>query len=171
MQHLHGPVGFCECGRPVEFRQTVGAGPHREASCSCGRVHDLELGARGWSAVAQLTPERSVPLSGFSKELRQAPDAERYWFLFPLQGEVALPVHLVMSRSAKKAEVKAADLKVFTVERVSLPTDVRRRWIAWWRSHRPAHRSGRGSSFSPPRRIGRLPVGFLAARATSTTSP
>ena len=163
MQHLHGPIGHCECGRPVEFRQAAGAGTHREVACRCGRLHDVELGARGWSAVAQLTPERSVPLSGFSKELRQAPDAERYWFSFPLHGEVPLPVHLLLSRSAGKAEVKAADLKAFPVAGVCLPTEVRRRWIAWWGSRRSPARSG-VHAFVPPRRVGRLPVGLLAVR-------
>ena len=60
-------------------------------------------------AVPPLTVS-SVPLSGFSAELRQAADAERFWFSYPLRGDVALPVHVVFSRSAARAEVKAADL-------------------------------------------------------------
>jgi hypothetical protein len=159
MQHLHGPIGYCECGRPVEFRHVAGSGAHREVACACGRLHDLELGARGWCAVAQLTPERSVPLSGFSAELRQAPDAERYWFSYPLRGEVPLPVHMVLSRSAGRAEVRAADLKVHVIDHVALPTDARRRWIAWWRRQTDG-RDGKNHSIAP-RRVGRLPVGRL----------
>jgi len=154
MQHLHGPVGFCECGRPVEFQQPSGAGAHREVSCACGRRHDIEFGATGWVAVAQLTPERSLPLSGFSIPLRQSTDAERFRFTFPLHGDAELPVHILFSRSEGRAEVKAADLKVFAVEGVRLPTDARRRWITWWQERRP----DMGSFFPPPRRVGRLPV-------------
>jgi hypothetical protein len=166
MQHLHGPIGLCECGRPVEFRNAAGSGAHREVSCACGRRHDVEYGRGGWVAVAQLTPERSLPLWGFSVPLRQTPDAERFRFSFPLHGDAELPVHILFSRSEGRAEVKAADLKVFTVDGVRLPTDARRRWIAWWRERRPDV----GSFFPPPRRVGRLPVPraprrpFLAVR-------
>jgi hypothetical protein len=166
MQHLHGPVGHCECGRPVEFRRVAGSGAHREVSCACGRRHDLELGARGWSAVAQLNPEGSVPLSGFSAELRQAPDAERFWFSYPLRGDVALPVHVVFSRSAGRAEVKAADLKVHAFEHVVFPTEARRRWIVWWRSLQSEHRE-HGHRFVAPRRVGRLPLTRLVRQPPS----
>lgn len=174
MQHLHGPVGHCECGRAVEFRPAAGSGAHREVSCACGRIHDLELGSRGWAAVAQLNPERSVPLSGFSAELRHAPDAERWWFPYELHGEVALPVHVLLSRSARRAEVKAADLKVHAVEDVRLPTEARRRWIAWWRSGRREGHDGRAGrrEFVPPRRVGHLPVARLVrARRSAATAP
>ena len=164
MQHLHGPIGHCECGRAIEFRSVSGSGPHREVACVCGRIHELELGARGWSAVAQLTPERSVPLSGFSRELRHAPDAERYWFSHALHGEVSLPVHVLWSRSARRAEVKAADLKVFAIEGVDSPTEARRRWIAWWRRPK-AEASDAGRGFVAPRRVGRLPVARLVRHA------
>ena len=166
MQHLHGPIGLCECGRPVEFRHAAGSGAHREVPCACGRRHDVEYGPTGWVAVAQLTPERSLPLSGFSIPLRQTADAERFRFSFPLHGDAALPVHILFSRSQARAEVKAADLKVFTVDGVRLATDARRRWISWWRERRPPM----GSFLPPPRRVGRLPVAraprrpFLAVR-------
>ena len=155
MQATHSPVGHCECGRPVEFRRPAGSGTHREVTCEqCGRRHDVEYGAAGWIAVAQLTPERSLPLSGFSIPLRQAADAERFRFTFPLHGDAELPVHILFSRSEGRAEVKAADLKVFEVQGVRLPTQARRRWIGWWRERSPAA----GTFFPPPRRVGRLPV-------------
>ncbi|HYX19387.1 MAG TPA: hypothetical protein VFA98_00895 [Thermoanaerobaculia bacterium] len=160
MQHLHGPIGFCECGRPVVFRQADGSGVHREIACECGRRHDVEYGSTGWVAVAQLTPERSLPLSGFSIPLRQKADAERFRFSFPLHGDAELPVHILFSRSEGRAEVKAADLKVFSVHGVRRPTDARRRWIAWWREGRPSM----GAVFPPPRRVGRLPVPRTARR-------
>jgi hypothetical protein len=151
---MHSPVGYCECGQAVEFHKPAGSGTHREITCECGRRHDVEYGAKGWVAVAQLTPERSLPLSGFSIPLRQTPDSERFRFSFPLHGDAELPVHILISRSEGRAEVKAADLKVFAVHGVRLPTDARRRWITWWRQRCPAV----GSFFPPPRRVGRLPV-------------
>jgi hypothetical protein len=154
MSATHSPVGYCECGRPVEFQRPAGNGTHREITCECGRRHDVEYGTRGWVAVAQLTPEGSLPLSGFSIPLRQTKDSERFRFTYPLHGDAELPVHILFSRSEGRAEVKAADMKVFAVQGVRLPTDARRRWISWWREHRPAM----GSFFPPPRRIGRLPV-------------
>ena len=154
MSATHSPVGYCECGRPVEFRKPAGKGIHREIACECGRRHDVEYGVRGWVAIAQLTPEGSLPLAGFSIPLRQTPDAERFRFSFPLHGDAELPVHILFSRSEGRAEVKAADMKVFAVQGVRLPTDARRRWISWWEEHRPAM----GAFFPPPRRIGRLPA-------------
>jgi len=157
----HAPIGLCDCGRPVVFRQPSGSGAHREVACECGRRHDVELGAKGWTTVAQLTPERSVPLSGFSKELRQATDSERFRFPFPLRGDLELPVHILFSRAERKAEIKAADLKVFSLTDVRLPTDARRRWIAWWKKTTLTSRRSKGGSFSPPRRVGRLPVSMI----------
>jgi hypothetical protein len=165
--HTRLPVGHCECGQPLEFREAVGSGPHREIRCPCGRRHDVELRSPGWTPVAQLTPERSVPLSGFSKDLRLASDAERYWFPFALRGEVSLPVHMVFSPSARTAELKAADLKAYHLDDVVSATDARRRWIAWWQSMQRPHRS-RGPSPIVPRRLGRLPVSRLqTARASA----
>src|SRR5262249_10931949 len=107
------------------------------ASCLCGEE--------------PLRPEGSVPISGFSRELRLAPNVERYWFSFALRGEIALPVPLVFSRSARTAEVKAADLKAYRVENVASPCEAREGWLAWWRTSRP--RSSR--AFTGPRRTGR----------------
>ncbi|HTR03044.1 MAG TPA: hypothetical protein VMN82_07595 [Thermoanaerobaculia bacterium] len=107
--------------------------------CSCG--------------LAILEPEGSVPLSGFSRELRGAPDVQRFRFPFPLRGDAVLPVHLVYSAARRTAEVKAVDLKVYRVEDVTSPCDAQARWVAWWRTSRPA--SARG--FLAPRRVGRFP--------------
>ncbi len=157
-------VGLCDCGNALELGGAAGSGANREVRCACGRLHDVELQAVGWSSVAQLTPERSVPIAGFSRELRAAADAERFWFSFPLRGDVALPVHILFSRGARTAEVKAADLKVHHFESVDRATDARRQWIGWWQStHRP-HRS-RGPSPVVPRRVGRLPVLLVQRRS------
>ena len=158
-------VGLCDCGKALEFDSPSGSGAHREVRCSCGRRHDVELTSAGWSSVAQLTPERSVPIGGFSREMRAAADAERFWFSFPLRGDVALPVHILFSPGSHTAEVKAADLKAHHLDDVVLPTDARRRWIVWWQSTHQPHRS-RGPSPLVPRRVGRLPVSLLARRAT-----
>jgi len=165
---MSNPVGFCDCGSALDFGMTAGSEANREVRCACGRLHDAELLAAGWSAVAQLTPEGSVPVAGFSRDLRAAPDAERFWFSFPLRGDVVLPVHILFSRAGRTAEVKAADLKVHCIDGVDRATDARRRWIGWWQStHRP-HRS-RGPSPLVPRRVGRLPV-ILAERPTAPAS-
>lgn len=155
-------VGLCDCGKALEFGG-AGSGANRELRCDCGRLHDVALEASGWTAVAQLTPERSVPVAGFSRELRAAADAERFWFTFPLRGDVALPVHVLFSRAERTAEVKAADLKVRHFEDVDLATDARRQWIGWWQSTRRPHRS-RGPSPVVPRRVGRLPVSLAHRR-------
>jgi hypothetical protein len=102
-----------------------------------------------------LRPEGSVPISGFSRELRLAPSVERYRFSFALRGEVALPVHLVFSPSERVAEIKAADLKTYRVEDVGSPCEARERWIAWWKTTVSHPRSTR--AFTGPRRTGRAP--------------
>ncbi|MEX0879401.1 MAG: hypothetical protein WEB59_03895 [Thermoanaerobaculia bacterium] len=149
-------AGRCECGVTLVLNEEGVAGAHRELRCRCGRRHDCEFREAGWTAVAHLEPERSVPLSGFSRDLRQAPDAERFRFSFPLRGDVPLPVHIVYSPSAKSAEVKSADLKVYRLENVESPAQARRFWVAWWRTRQRAPRS-RGSSPLVPTRVGRLP--------------
>ncbi len=158
-------AGHCECGRALEWKATTGSGPYRESTCPCGRRHDVELGTSGWAAVAQLTPERSLPLAGFSTDLRTASDAERFWFSYPLRGDVALPVHILFSPSARKAEIKAADLKVYHLDDVSHPTTARRRWIGWWQHRRRAQRGGGLSPLVPPR-VGRLPVSLIGTRSS-----
>ena len=105
-----------------------------------------------------LEREGSVPVSGFSRELRDSPDAMRYRFAFALRGGFDTPVHMVFSLSARRAEIKAGDLKVHVVEDVGSACDAKRLWIAWWRRGRSA------GGFSPPRRTGRVP---LAMRPTS----
>jgi hypothetical protein len=157
MKTIPHPVGRCDCSRELELGHAAGRGSQREIACVCGRRHEIEHGRAGWTVGAALTPEGSLPLSGFSRELRQAGDAERYWFSFPLRGEIALPVHVLFSRASRRAQVKAADLKVFEVEGVTLPTEARRRWIAWWQARAPKATQG-FRAMTAPRRVGRLPA-------------
>ena len=116
-----------------------------------------------------LREEGSVPVSGFSRELRLAPNVERYRFSFALRGFVALPVHLVFSPGERVAEIKAGDLKAYRVEGVDSPCVARERWLAWWRTSRPRSRR----AFTGPRRTGHAPRLVSAscrapdARATS----
>lgn len=153
----------CECGETLVFPEKRVPAEPREISCCCGRRHDCELREAGWKAVAQLEPERSVPLSGFSKELRQACDAERFRFSFALRGDVSLPVHILFSPSRNAAEIKAADLKVYRLEGVESPAHARRLWVAWWQRAGHAPRS-RGASPRVPARVGRLPESVRRAR-------
>lgn len=104
-----------------------------------------------------LHPEKSVPVTGFSRELRMAVDTQRYWFSFALRGDVPLPVHLVFSPTEGVAEVKAADLKAYRVVGVSSPCEARERWVAWWKTGR------RPFSFGVPRRTGNFPIRTVPA--------
>ena len=109
-----------------------------------------ETAAASVRGHAALEAEGSVPLDGFSRQLRGAADVERYWFSFALRGDVALPVHIVFSPSQRKAEVRAADLKVWAIEGAASAHEAQGRWIEWWRG-----RSNTG--FVAPRRSGRSP--------------
>ena len=99
-----------------------------------------------------LEPERSVPVSGFSRELRGAEDVERWRFDFALAGAALSPVHVVFSPSLRTAEVKAGDVKAYHVADVDSVEEARRRWVDWW--HAGRHRL----RFQPPRRTGNFPV-------------
>jgi hypothetical protein len=99
-----------------------------------------------------LEQERSVPVSGFSRELRAAEDVERFRFGFPLAGAALSPVHVVFSASRRTAEVKAGDLKAFHVADVDSGEEARRRWVSWWVA------GGRRPDFVSPRRTGNFPV-------------
>jgi hypothetical protein len=99
-----------------------------------------------------LEPERSVPVSGFSRELRGAPDVERFRFGFPLHGEALSPVHIVFSAAQQTAEIKTLDLKAVRLSGVTSVEQARRRWVEWWRS---GHRK---PGFVAPRRTGRVPA-------------
>jgi hypothetical protein len=99
-----------------------------------------------------LEQERSVPVSGFSRELRSAEDVERWRFDFALAGAALYPVHVVFSASLRTAEVKAGDLKAFHLADVESVEEARKRWVDWWRGGR------RRLLFQPPRRTGNFPV-------------
>ncbi len=146
----------CECGETLVLPEGGAPGDRREVRCRCGRLHDCVRRGNAWTAMAQLDPERSLPLAGFSNDLRQAPDAERFRFSFALRGGVPVPVHVLFSLSRRAAEVKAGDLKAYRLEGVESPAEARRLWIDWWQQSRSAPRS-RGSSPIVPSRVGRLP--------------
>jgi hypothetical protein len=143
----------CECGREIP-PPPPGTGDHAEHACACRRRHDLARLATGWACAAELNPEGSVPLAGFSRELRAAPDAERFWFRHSIAGEVPLPVHVLVSRSAARAEVKSGAQKVFAIDHAVTPTEARRLWISWWRARPRAESPGR---VCVPSRVGRWP--------------
>lgn len=147
-------VSRCECGREVPS-PPPDAAEHFEHACACGRRLDLTRLAHGWACIAQLNPERSVPLSGFSVELRRAADAERFWFRHSVRGEVPLPVHVLVSRSAGRAEVKSGAQKVFVIDRAVTPTEARRLWVEWWQRRPGTERPAR---VCVPSRLGRWPA-------------
>jgi hypothetical protein len=104
----------------------------------------------------ELVLEGSVPVSGFSRELRGAADVERYRFSFALRGEAAMPVHIVFSAALGAAEVKAGDMKALRFAEVRSAEEARERWIAWWTA------GGGRPPFVGPRRTGRYPIARLA---------
>jgi len=102
---------------------------------------------------AELVPERSVPVAGFSRDLRLAEDVERFRFSFALRGEASMPVPVVFSPALREAEVKTGDMKVLRFADVGSAEEARERWIAWWKT------GGRGKpAFVGPRRTGRYPI-------------
>jgi hypothetical protein len=134
----------CPCGSGVEpATPPTGIGLAIEFACKCGRRLDLQATERGWALVGELTPEGSVPVAGFSRELRSAPDVERYWF----EARDALfrrtHVHIVYSPSLHLAEVKHSDAKPLRLTEVASPTAARRAWQAAFNRRRRPSRSGR----------------------------
>ncbi len=100
----------------------------------------------------ELVPQRSVPVSGFSRDLRDAPDVQRFRFAFALYGDIPVPVHLVFSASLAAAEVKTGDMKALRLAGVTSAEDARDHWIKWWQAGR------RKPSPVGPRRAGRYPA-------------
>ena len=128
---------LCVCGRPLS-RETPGQpGERLEFQCGCRRLYEFEFREKGWSPVSgAITPEARQPLAGFSTDLRISEDCRRYYFLHPVAGR-SLPVHILFSPSAQRAEVKTGDMKALEIAPVQSVVDARRRWIERYDS-RPA---------------------------------
>jgi hypothetical protein len=118
----------CLCGKRFVTLESAHGHGHREVLCSCRRRAACASEGGGWVVQAVLTPEGSVPLQGFSRELRAEPDVERFWFLHSIGG-ATLPVHVVFSPALHVAEVKAADMKALRLDGVASPSEARRMWI------------------------------------------
>src|SRR5262245_34034098 len=136
----------CACGRRFLSLEAHRGDVHREVRCFCGRRAAYAPIGDGWGLQAVLTPEASVPLRGFSRELRAEPDVERFWFLHPIGG-ATLPVHVVFSPGKREAEVKAADMKALQLRDVSSPSEARRMWIEQRDSLHTESRSARLRSY------------------------
>jgi len=147
----------CVCGRPLACEETGQPGEKREFQCACGRLYDFEFRERGWTPTSDaITPEARTPLSGFSLELKMREDCRRYYFLHMVAGH-RLPVHIVFSPSAERAQIKAADMKPLEIAPVRSVVEARRRWIekfdsvqgreGWRRSSRRGKRVDR---YPPP---------------------
>ena len=119
----------CVCGRPLVCEATGQPGEKREHQCACGTLYDFEFREKGWAPTSgAITPEARQPLSGFSLELKTREDCRRYYFLHTVAGH-RLPVHIVFSPSARRAQVKAADMKPLEIAQVRSAVEARRRWI------------------------------------------
>jgi hypothetical protein len=121
---------MCECGRTVSPPR--GAELSREwveVGCACGRRLDLERTAGGWTVRTALVPEKSVPLDGFSRELRLREDTLRFWFQDLDGAGRRTNVHVVFSPSDGVAEIKRGDARALKLSDVSSPSEARRRWL------------------------------------------
>jgi hypothetical protein len=129
----------CTCGKRLEW-ETAGDPPEdREITCPCGRKYELERAGAGWAPrLEPLTPEARQPLAGFSTELKDRSDCQRYYFSHRISGH-RLPVHLLFSPSAGEAEVKTGDMKPLRIAPVRSPVEARRRWIEWFDSRTLRH--------------------------------
>jgi len=136
----------CACGETLAVREEAAGREETNLLCSCGRRLELRREKGAWAIAASLTPERSVPISGFSREIREDPDAERFFFSHSIGG-APMPVHIVYLASSRAAEVKAAGMKVTRFPEVDGPLEARRRWVARFESLR------RSSSVRPARGI------------------
>src|SRR5262245_21229182 len=116
------PGLVCGCGRKVRMPRSIRKPGRREAACPCGRLLELEFVGECWRVSGVLEPEGSVPVSGFSRDLRRSPDVRRYWFQHALSPSGYLIAHVVFSPSSGVAEVKAADLKAMSFEGVATAT-------------------------------------------------
>jgi hypothetical protein len=136
----------CACGQTLVVANEAAGREETKLLCSCGRRLELRREKGAWTIAASLTPERSVPISGFSREIREDPEAERFFFSHTIGG-APMPVHIVYLASSRAAEVKAAGMKVTRFSEVDGPLEARSRWVARFESLRG------GSSVRPARGI------------------
>ena len=120
----------CACGRSI-VPPVAPEGPWIELTCGCGRRFELERANDRWAVRAELVPERSVPLAGFSRELRLRADTQRFRFEHSDAAGRRSPVHVVFSPSQRVAEVKRGDVKALRLSDVGSASEARRRWIEW----------------------------------------
>jgi len=120
----------CECGRNIEEPDV--AEPLQEwveVECECGCRLDLERASAGWTVRTVLVPEGSVPLDGFSRDLRLRTDTQRFWFRDRDAAGRQSNVHVVFSPSDRVAEVKRGDARALKLSNVNSPSEARRRWL------------------------------------------
>ncbi len=136
----------CGCGQTLAVPEDAGGGQEIDLVCACGRNLELRREKGAWAITASLTPERSVPISGFSREIREDPEAQRFFFSHFIGG-APMPVHIVYSAASRGAEIKAAGMKVTRFSEVDGPLVARSRWVARFESLR------HGSKVQPARAI------------------
>jgi hypothetical protein len=134
----------CPCGRGISLQEDPTFDSPVEKACACGRLLEIERLGTAWIYRGDVAPEGSVPVKGFSRELKSMPDARRYRFEILDAARRRIPVHIVFSPSASQAEVKHSDLKPLRLTGVATATQARRRWLEWFEAPRrvPGLRSG-----------------------------
>jgi hypothetical protein len=83
-----------------------------------------------WTIRGELVRQGSVPVEGFSRELRFAADVERYWFEARDPANRRVPVHIVFSPSAGVAEVKHSAAKPLRLTGIKEAAAAQRAWLA-----------------------------------------
>jgi hypothetical protein len=138
---------LCVCGEVTAVDDAVAQERVSESTCGCGRKYQIELGADGRVVISEpITPEARQPLASFSRELKGNEDSQRFYFSHAVTRGHRLPVHILFSRSARRAEVATGDMKPLRLESVNSVVEARRRWIDWFESLRRSQGGRRGSA-------------------------
>jgi hypothetical protein len=141
-----GATFLCVCGKVSPLDRAVANEPVSESTCGCGRKYQVEVQAGGRAVISEpITPEPRQPLASFSRELKASEDSQRFYFSHVVTRGHRLPVHILFSRSARRAEVATGDMKPLRLESVDSVIEARRRWIDWFESLR-RNPGGRRSS-------------------------
>ena len=142
-----GATFLCVCGKVTSLDDSVAKEPVSESTCGCGRKYEIELRADGRAVISEpITPEARQPLASFSHELKANEDSQRFYFSHVVTRGHRLPVHILFSRSARRAEVATGDMKPLRLESVDSVVEARRRWIDWFDSLRRSQVGRRGSA-------------------------
>jgi hypothetical protein len=90
-----------------------------------------------------ITPEPRQPLGGFSHDLREREDCQRFVFSHSVTEFHRAPVHIVFCPASREAEVTTGVMKPMRIPEVGSVVEARRRWIEWFNSRPGLRRRSR----------------------------